>query len=211
MLVFKRAKTLNKLLELAGFARDSAVALREITLDWGRLREGGSRMERLEQEADEKVHQISDDIDRFFILPLDKEDIGRLTDSLDDVVDKIEQVSNRLKIYNIPGTNEDLQAFSHLIVQATEQIHLGVGLIVERRMQSFEFGACFERLQSIENAADRLHRESLEKLMCEEGPAPEGDILGIIKWKEIYQTLEDTLDRCEDIAVIFSRLRTKYK
>lgn len=198
------------MIELTDLVKESAVTLEEITLDWGRLRDGTSRLERLEQEADEKVHQISDDIDRFFILPLDKEDLSRLTDSLDDVLDKIEQVSNRLKIYNIPETNSDLQAFSHLAVQATEQIRLGVRLIAERKMQSFEFGACFEKLESLENSADLLHRTLLEKLMRPDGPA-NGDLLSIIKWKEIFQTLEDTLDRCEDIAVIFSRLKTKYK
>lgn len=211
MLVFKRAKTLNKLSELAELVNKSAVTLREITLDWSRLRDGASRMEELEQEADEKVHQISDDIDRFFILPLDKEDLSRLTDSLDDVVDQIEQVSNRLKIYNIPETNADLQAFSLLIVQATEQINLGVRLIADRKMQSFEFGACFEKLESLEGAADRLHRALLEKIMRPDGPAIQDGLLSVIKWKEIFQTLEDTLDRCEDIAVIFSRLKTKYK
>ncbi len=202
---------MNKLMDLSDLVRQSAVTLRDITLDWKRVREGAARMEELEQEADEKVHQISDDIDRFFILPLDKEDLSRLTDSLDDVVDKIEQVSNRLKIYNIPETNSDLQAFSHLIVQATEQIRLGVRLIAERKMQSFEFGSCFEKIESLESAADHLHRTLLERLMRPDGPAIQGDLLSVIKWKEIFQTLEDTLDRCEDIAVIFSRLKTKYK
>jgi hypothetical protein len=144
-------------------------------------------------------------------LPLDKEDLSRLTESLDDVIDLVEQAANRLKIFGIPDTNPDLQAFASLIVQAAEQIHKGVLLIVDRKMQSEEYVGCLAKLEHLENEGDRLHRRLLEKLM---GPNPsdfDGDLLKLIKWKEIFQTLEDTLDRCEDIAVIFSRLKTKYK
>ncbi len=212
MFIPKKSKIFDKLVTQSALVKEAARIFRNITHNWGQLMEGCAELEALENQADDQVHSISADIDTFFILPLDKEDISELTESLDDLVDNLEQVANRIKIYKISQSNDALKKFSNLILQAAKQIHQSVLLIRERKMASVDYAACYKKLQDLENEGDQLHRTVLEGLFGE-GPSNFNgkDPLSVIKWKEIFQTLEDTLDRCEDIAVIFSRLRIKYR
>jgi uncharacterized protein Yka (UPF0111/DUF47 family) len=84
-------------------------------------------------------------------------------------------------------------------------------MIKDRKMESTEYDACCKSLHDLESEGDRLHREVLEKLLGEGSDDFGKDPLSIIKWKEIFQTLENMLDKCEDISVVFSRLRIKYR
>lgn len=211
MFIPRKSKTFDKLVKQSELVKETAKIFKDITHDWNKLIDGCAELEALENQADEQVHSISGDIDTFFILPLDKEDISELTESLDDVVDNLEQIANRIKIYRISQSNDALKKFSNLILQAAEQIHQGILLIREHKMASVDYATCYKKLQDLENEGDHLHRKVLGELFGE-GPSDFNgkDPLSAIKWKEIFQTLEDTLDRCEDIAVMFSRLRTKY-
>lgn len=212
MFIPKKSKIFDKLVKQSELVKETAKIFRNITHDWDQLMDGCAELKALENRADGQVHSISGDIDKFFILPLDKEDISELTESLDDVIDNLEQVANRIKIYKISRSNGALERFSNLILQAAEQIHQGILLIRERKIGSVDYAICYKKLHDLENEGDQLHRKVLEELF-DEGPSDFNvkDPLSVIKWKEIFQTLEDTLDRCEDIAVIFSRLRIKYR
>jgi len=169
-------------------------------------------LQTLEREADELVRRITDDIEKTFVLPLDKEDIADLTESLDDVVDNLEEAVNRLNIYNISKGNDALGDFSELIKQAAVQIHEGILMIKERRIASDDFASCGKMLHDLESQGDKLHRKVLENLMAGRFSflINGNDCLSILKWKEIFQTLEDTLDKCDDIGKLFARLRIKY-
>lgn len=212
MFIPRKSKIFDKLVKQSILVRESAKIFKKITHDWKLLIDGCRTLKELEKQADKHVHSINDDIDTYFILPFDKEDISELTESLDDVVDNLEQVANRIKIYRISKSTDAVKIFANIILEATEQIHQGILLIHERKMASAEYVSCLKNLHALENQGDQLHRKVLEKLMGEASSDFNGkDLLSIIKWKEIFQTLEDTLDRCEDIAVILSRLRIKYK
>lgn len=212
MLIPKRSKVFENLVKQSLIVEETAQTFQKIIQDWGQLKNICAELERLENQADEFVHTITDDIETTFILPLDKEDIKELTESLDDIVDNLEQAANRLYIYKIPGSNETLKNFSLLILQAIQKIHQGILMIKERRQSSKEYISYYQDLHTLENQGDRLHREVLGRLMADSDPefGKKGPLF-IIKWKEIFQILEDTLDKCEDIAVLFEKLRIKYK
>lgn len=201
----------DKLDRQSAIVKEAAQVFCDITRDWEQLRKGASTLQQLEREADELVHSITNEIEKVFILPLDKEDIEELTESLDDVVDNLEEAVNRLTIYNISKGNDALREFSELITQSAEQIHDGILMIKGRKMASQGFASCGKILRDLESEGDKLHRKVLEDLMGDGSSSFNGnDYLSILKWKEIFQTLEDTLDKCDNIAKLFARLRVKY-
>ncbi len=211
MLFPHKLKIFDELLEQSAIVREAAQVFHNMTRDWRQLKNGALALQTLERQADELVHRITDDIEKTFILPLDKEDIADLTESLDDVVDNLEEAMNRLNIYKISKGNEALGDFSELIKQAAVQIHKGILMIKERKIASEDFASCGKMLRDLESQGDKLHRKVLENLMANRSSfVNRDDYLSILKWKEIFQTLEDTLDKCDSIGKLFARLRIKY-
>lgn len=206
----KKSKIFDELVKQSSIIEQSAQVFDKIANNWKYLKKGCDELESLEKRGDECVHRITDEIEKSFVLPLDKEDVKELTDSLDDIIDNLEQTANRLTIYKMPGTENALKDFSGIIVQSVGQIHKNILLIQKHQIFSDDYAYIYKSLHDLENKGDSLHRRVLEKLMGKKAGGAQVVFLGI-KWKEIYQTLEDTLDRCEDIAIIFERLRIKYR
>ncbi len=209
MLIPKKSKVFDNLVKQSMVIIEAAEKFHS-NVSGKKLKNDYAAMEMLESKADKSVHIITDDIEQSFILPLDKEDIKDLTEKMDDIVDNLEEVSNRLHIYKISETNQTLAEFSSLIVQSVKQIHQGILFVKDHKFASNEFSFCCERIHEIENKGDKLHRDVLRELIGNNSNINPKKILFIIKWKEIFQTLEDTLDKCEDISIIFGRLKTKY-
>lgn len=211
MFFLRRTEIFDKLDRQSTIVKEAAQVFYDITHEWGQLKKGSSALLKLERAADELVHGITDEIEKIFVLPLDKEDIEELTESLDDVIDNIEEAVNRLNIYKISEGNDALRDFSELIRQSTMHIHEGILMIKGRKMASEEFASCVKILRALEREGDSVHRNVLESLMGDGASFLNGgDYLSILKWKEIFQTLEDTLDKCDNIAKLFARLRIKY-
>lgn len=211
MFLSKRSQIFENLTKQSKILLDSAIVFEALTNKFNKLEEFSIELEVLEEKADDLVQSISDDIEKIFILPLDKEDVKELIELLDDIIDNLEQSANRLKIYKITKENKPLKDFSKLIRQASEQIHQGMLLIKEHKLNSKEFSVSYRQIHTIEHEGDKVHRSVLVDLMNKNLEGINGnDILLIIKWKEIFQTLEDTLDKCEDIADLFERLKIKY-
>ena len=207
-----KTKIFDSLLEQAQIIEKSAETFKELVYNWEKVDEDAKKLEKLEDEADKLVHAVTDEIEVAFILPLDKEDIKQLTDLLDDIEDNIEQTANRLSIYNIATSNDSLKNFSDLILDAVQKIGTAIKLIKSNKLTSKEFLTCYRSLHEIENKGDRLHRTVLKELLGDGRDKLGGrDPIAILKWVEIFQTLEDTLDACEDVAIVFDRLRIKYR
>lgn len=208
----KRAEVFDKLVDLSNIISQVAQRFNHIINDWSKLNDGVIMLGELENVADEYVHIITDYIEKTFILPIDKEDLKDLTEKMDNIVDNLEQAANKIFIYKISESNQVLKNFFELIFEAIEYINKGIIMIKDNKLKSKELLFCIEKLHELENRGDKLHRKILEKMLGEKSPEFGGnDPIMIIKWKDIFQTLEDTLDGCEDFAVLFSRFRIKYK
>ncbi len=207
----RKSKIFNKLAKLSSIVKHAGDVLHNLTHDWKQLKNAASELRDLERQADELVKSITNEIETVFILPLDKEDIGDLTECLDDVVDNVEEAVNRLHIYKISESNETLRAFAQLIRESAGEIHKGILMIKEQKIASEDFALCGSGLRDLESQGDKVHRNALEKMMDKDSSFLNGnDYLSILKWKEIFETLENTLDKCDNIAKLFSRLRIKY-
>ncbi len=210
MFLPKKSKIYESLAKQATMIEQAAAVFAALTRDWTLLPENASKLEALETEADQQVHVVNEEIQKFFILPMDKEDLKELSEGLDDIIDNLEQASNRLKIYQIPHSHPALEGFAKLIYEAAHEIHRSVLLIRDHKLKSPEFTAAFKNLHTLENEGDKLHRQVLELLMGKDSPDFDSDPISVMKWKEIFQTLEDTLDICEDLAILLERLKVKY-
>ncbi|MEM5812934.1 MAG: DUF47 family protein [Candidatus Aenigmatarchaeota archaeon] len=210
MFVRKNNKIFQGLVKQSLLIEESSKTFQDILKDIRNIKSGWKELKRIESEADDIVHYITEEIEKIFILPLDKEDIKILTESLDDIIDNLEHIANRLYIFNIRSSNEALNKFFNLLKEAFENIHKGILILTERKFQSKDFIIIIEKLHELENKGDILHRDILKKLMNGKTSFAKRNLLLIMKWKEIFQLLEDTMDKCENFAIIFSTLRIKY-
>lgn len=131
MFLPKRSQIFENLTKHSQILLDTSKVFEELTSEFNKLEEISTKLGELEEKADNLVQSISDDIEKIFILPLDKEDVKELIELLDDIIDNLEQSANRLKIYKITKENKPLKDFAKLIRQASEQIHHGIILSQE--------------------------------------------------------------------------------
>jgi uncharacterized protein len=144
-----------------------------------------------EQEGDRITHDIYQRLNSTFVTPIDREDILELTSDLDDIVDLIDEVSDYLGLYKIEAPMEQSQRLAHVLLQATRQIAEAMP-----RMRTFAPISHFTvEVNRLENDGDRVSRDAIASLF-ESGIDP----LVVIRWKDIFERLEDAIDACEHVA-----------
>jgi len=152
------------------------------------------KIKRLEEDADGIVHRVVVELRKTFITPLDRDDTHRLISSLDDILDQIESVAYRLALYRLPVPNRHLSALGQLVERSAVVTRGAVANLREAATRDRALELCVE-INKLENEADGALRLALAELFSD-GVDP----VSLIKWKEVYETLEDTTDRCEDVA-----------
>lgn len=169
-----------------------AAALRDLIYDFRDGLAKAAAIKGIEHEADLVTHEIFRNLNTTFITPLDREDIHALATGLDDVLDFMEAVSERLAVYRIREPTSACRALADVIVKTVESMNAGVHSL-RRKHETFHEHAV--EVNRLENVADDLLRDSLVALFDETA-----DPLEIVKWKEIYELLEIVTDRCEDVV-----------
>jgi len=151
------------------------------------------RIKEVEHEADVVTHQTMAMLRKTFVTPFDRNEIHHLTSKLDDILDAMEAAAERLWLYEIPHATVEAKRLAKNLVSATSQLRVAItGLRNVKRERDRVMTACVE-VNRLENANDETLREGLAKLFKEEK-----DPVLIMKWKEIYEILEEATDRCED-------------
>ena len=150
-------------------------------------------IKRLEHEADQVTHEVVTRLDRTFITPIDREDIHLLASDLDDVIDRIDGTARRILIFKLteppaPG----VVGLCDIIERITETIVQGVTKLKDDHQAVIGYSI---QAKKLEEEGDALYQRVLANLFEEEK-----DPIKLIKWKEIYDTLETTIDQAEDVA-----------
>ncbi|MEP6571470.1 MAG: DUF47 family protein [Gemmatimonadota bacterium] len=159
-------------------------------------------IKRLEHEADQLTHEVVTRLDRTFITPLDSEDIHALASRLDDVMDLIDGTARRSQIFHIGESPVGAILLAEVIKRVTEQLLIAVkGL---DKNNGAVLPACIA-VKRLEEEGDSLYHEWLGRLF--EGTT---DAVTVIKWKEIYDNLEKTLDYAEDAANVLESISIKH-
>jgi len=151
-------------------------------------------MKMTESECDEKSHLLLDELNKSFITPFDREDIFKIVNQLDDLADYLEDTASKLQIYDVEYIRNDAVEMANLIDDATTKIKFLFDVLPDEKKHDKVTEAIIE-INRLENLGDAVFRRALGKLFREEQ-----DPIELIRWKGIYENLEDTLDACEHLA-----------
>lgn len=156
----------------------------------------------LEQDGDVLTHDVMKKLNKTFITPIDREDLHALVSTLDDILDLIWAAADRLTVFKIKeSTKEGIKMSKDLLI-TVEFVHKAIKELKEKNYSHVQ-EYCIE-INKLENRIDRGFRDALGYLFDEIK-----DPVLIIKWKEIYEHLEDASDKCEDVANVLEAIVLK--
>jgi predicted phosphate transport protein (TIGR00153 family) len=153
-----------------------------------------------EQTGDRITHDIIHRLHQTFVTPIDREDIYELAVALDDVVDIAEETGDFLQLYKIEAPMEQAQRLSHILLQASRQIAEAMP-----RLRTFkDINHYVIEIHRLENDGDRVTREALASLF-DNGIDP----MIVIRWKDIFERLENAVDATEKVANVLEGITIK--
>ncbi len=158
-------------------------------------------IKRLEHECDQVTHEVVNRLDRTFITPLDREDIHQLASDLDDVMDTIDGTARRAQIFHLGTPPLGVKQLAEVISRMTSVLGEAVGRL-KKGDDVMKYCVDAKRL---EEEGDVIYHEALGLLFEKETNAIE-----LVKWKEIYDNLERTLDEAEDVANVVESIALKH-
>ncbi len=155
----------------------------------------------VEHKCDFLTHGIIQKLNKTFVTPIDREDIHSLARTLDDVMDAIDNAAALIPLYRIDRVRNGARELARVISDATDQVRAAMEAL-EKRTGVLERTVEINRL---ENEADRIHQKAVGQLFDEER-----DPIVVLKWKEIFDLLENATDRCEDVANLLENVVVKH-
>ena len=156
-----------------------------------------------EQEGDMITHDVMQKLNKTFLTPVDREDIHALVGCIDDVLDLIWATADRAVLFKLDSSPPEAIELSKTLFETVEFITKAIGCLKDKKY-SYIQEYCIE-INRLENRADRIFRAGLVKLFDNIK-----DPILVIKWKEVYQHLEDATDTCEDVADILEGIVLKH-
>jgi len=163
-----------------------------------------SKMQDIEHRGDQITHAIIDSLNKTFITPFDREDIHALANELDSIIDMLNTMTNRMRVYRINGVNNDLVEFAEVLKKSTATVELAVKALRDTKNLMSAREHCIE-INRLENVGDRMRDAILGKLFDNVT-----DPIYLIKWKEIIIDAETALDICEDVANVIESIIVKW-
>lgn len=154
----------------------------------------------LEHQADHLTHDVIDRIDRSFVTPIDREDIHLLASRLDDVIDLLDGTARRAQMFHITEIREDARRLSDVVCRAAAVIETAVGGMKNPKMVAEHA----RELKRLEEEGDAIYHAAVGSLF-----AGSPDPLEVIKWKDLYDKLEDAIDQCDDVANVLESISIK--
>ncbi|RDW20308.1 DUF47 domain-containing protein [Oceanobacillus arenosus] len=157
------------------------------------LRIFAEQMKVYEHRGDDIVHGITTELNNTFITPIEREDIMFLTNSMDDVLDGLEECAALFEMYSIVNIDKYMLEFVKNIRECTYEITRAVELLTLKKLKDMRDHTI--NIKRIESNCDLLERQSIKTLF-----EIEKDPIRIIQYKEIYESFEDIADHCERVA-----------
>jgi uncharacterized protein len=158
-------------------------------------------VKKTEHEGDRITRELVQLLNTQYVTPFDREDIYQLATAIDDVVDHIDEASDLLDLYGVTSCEESAVEQSRILTEAVEHLAVALGEIKTMRGVQAEL----VQVKEHEDEGDLVLRDALAKLFHGSNP----DLLGIIRWKDIFEALEDALDSCETAANVLGNIAVK--
>lgn len=182
---------------------EGAVQLEEMISNFTDVPLKAKQIKDIEHEGDVITHSTIELLNLTFVTPLDREDIHNLITSLDDVLDYIEACAERLNLFKVGKTTDEARMLAGVLVKSVREVEQAVFKLRRLKGADSVIKNCLE-IDRLENEGDYICRAAVAKLF-----EPHNDPLEVIKWKEIYETIENAIDRCEDVANVLEGIVLK--
>jgi uncharacterized protein len=186
--------------ELAKRLKEAARLLNCLLAEPDRLDQYVAAIKTVEHEADVLTHDVRARIDRSFVTPIDREDIHRLATELDDVIDLIDGTARRVAMFHISDSREPAMRLSQTISNAADHIQAAVAAIKQPAIVAERS----REIKKLEEEGDAIYQEAVGELF-----RGKPDALEVVKWKEMYDTLEETLDQCQGVGHVLESISLK--
>ena len=154
------------------------------------------RISDIEHETDTITHRCVEALHKTFITPIDRDSIHRLITRMDDVMDFVEAAAERIELYELTIMTADVRDLADALHRAALQVEAAVRGLRSLKDSQATLKLCID-INRLENEADAILRRAVARLF-----KAEKDTIMVIKWKEVYENLENATDRCEDVANI---------
>jgi uncharacterized protein Yka (UPF0111/DUF47 family) len=182
---------------------EATQVLHDLTEDISRLDYAVGKIDELEHKGDNAVHEMVRRLNTTFVTPLlmDREDMLQLAEFVDDVTDHIKAVIDRFRIYEVTCPTPHARRLAGLLLQAAQLLRDNMYALETLQPGSNPFCA---KINELENQGDSVLKEALGTMFREEWDARD-----IIKWKDLYEMMEEALDDCEDAANLVEAMVVK--
>jgi len=163
-----------------------------------------SRLKELEHEADVITHRTYERMHKTFLTPIDREDIYALVNKMDSIMDVIEATAIRIHMYKVKKPDDEIIKQAEILFQAIKKIKGIVHGLRDMKNSKMILDGCVE-INTLENAGDVVLRTIITNLFIKEK-----DAIELIKWKEIFERIEEAIDVCEDVSNIVEGIVLKH-
>jgi uncharacterized protein len=184
--------------------REAAALLRAMLRDQVDPEKQAALVKMAEHAGDEITHAVIERLHQTFITPIDRGDIHELISRMDDVLDLIEASAERIALYEIRVVEADAREFADVLEKSVVEMAAAVRVLRDLKDRPRLLAHCTE-INRLENVGDQLLRRAVARLF-REGSDP----IHVMKWKEIYDYLENAIDRCEDVANVIEGVALEY-
>lgn len=200
----KEERFFDYFIETSEIICKAASLLDDLTNNYVNVNEKIKSIEDAEHACDIIVHKILNELNKSFITPIDREDIYLIARELDNITDDIEAAAQRFSMFNVKEVKPDAIVLSKLIVNATKELK-NVIIEMKNMKKSKKLEEKIIEVNNIEDEADSAFRDAMTNLFL-----TEQDAIEVIKWKEIIDFFENTIDACEDVANIIEGVVMKH-
>jgi predicted phosphate transport protein (TIGR00153 family) len=183
---------------------EAAKMLVEMFGDTSRAQELATSINEAENRGDRLTHETIRHLHETWITPLDRNDIHALITRMDDVLDLIEAVSERVVLFSLTETRPEAIDIAKVLVRSCEKLHRAMELLPGLKQPSELLEICIE-VNKLENDADGIYRRAIAELF-----KPGNDPILVMKWRDVFDNLESATDRCEDVANIVEGVVLEY-
>ena len=178
----------------------AAKRLLELVVDFDRLEERVAEIRVLEHQGDEIDREITRKLEDTFVTPFDREDIHAMTSRLDDVLDGIQEIAETFVIYDVDRPTDESRRLAEIIAAQSDEL-----LAALRKLDGLrELEPHLDAIHELEHEADGLSRAAVARLF-RDGE----DALYVLKWRDLYDALEEAIDAAEDAAEAIERMYHK--
>ena len=204
-LIPREQKFFDMFEEMAATLTSAAGKFLDMMTSFDHLAARGLALKEEEERGDRLVEKILAALDQTFITPFDREDIHNLTTTMDDVLDNLEETAHRFEVFNIGKPTRAAIQLASIIRDACRDLEEAVKQLRNMKRPE-EIHKRILNISTLENEADRLYREVDAALFDKADP---NDILTLIKWRELYAWLEETVDACKEVVHVISEIVIK--